>query len=381
MFFLIVIAGIILYSHPLQPLMAQSEVGSIKCIIKGEVIDRPQCNKLVLLKEGENPRTSDGISIPIVNGKFEYELNCNYEELYQLIFYDEINEYRPVKFISEQGNINFILYSKDQFDKNIVEGSVLNKAYRDFEIEGINKQKSLFEEMNTRIEQLGKDGTDISSVAKTISDSLAQELSLWTLHKIKEDPTIVGYSNLVQFSNDFKKYLNDISPIADVYQTVFAPKYPNHPYTERMVSFFVGSSFKKGSPFIDFMATDFNGKQVKLSERISGKPAVLHLWASWCSPCRQNGKELIPVYEEFRDKGFIVIGVARERGSSAAAESAVKQDQYPWENLVELNDTEQIWEKYGIGNAAGGDFLIDEKGIIVSVAPSIDEIRDFFKNR
>jgi len=38
---------------------------------------------------------------------------------------------------------------------------------------------------------------------------------------------------------------------------------------------------------------------------------------------------------------------------------------------------EQIWNKYGLGNIAGGNFLIDENGIIVAVSPSIDEIRDF----
>jgi thiol-disulfide isomerase/thioredoxin len=146
-----------------------------------------------------------------------------------------------------------------------------------------------------------------------------------------------------------------------------------------MKDLFTTSSFKAEVSFIDFTAVDLTGKPVKLSELIAGKPAVLHLWASWCGPCRQKGKELIPVYEEFRDKGFVVIGVARERGSTTAAEAAVKLDKYPWENLVEIDDVEKIWVKYGIGNAGGSDFLIDENGIIVAVAPSIEEIREFLK--
>jgi hypothetical protein len=73
-----------------------------------------------------------------------------------------------------------------------------------------------------------------------------------------------------------------------------------------------------------------------------------------------------------------VFGVAREK-SISSAEAAVKMDIYPWDNFVELNDTEQIWIKYGIGNAAGGDFLIDGKGIIVAVNPSIDDIIDFLE--
>ena len=79
-------------------------------------------------------------------------------------------------------------------------------------------------------------------------------------------------------------------------------------------------------------------------------------------------------------KGFVVLGVARER-SVSTAEAAIKLDNYPWENLVELNDTEKIWEKYGIGNSGGMVFLIDENGIIVANDPSIEEIRDFLINK
>jgi thiol-disulfide isomerase/thioredoxin len=173
---------------------------------------------------------------------------------------------------------------------------------------------------------------------------------------------------------------NDISPYVELYQTVFAPKFPDHPYSAQMENLFAGSSIKAGVPFVDFTTNDLSGNPVKLSERITGKPAILHLWASWCGPCRKIGKELIPVYEEFRDKGFVVVGVARER-SVSAAEAAIKLDKYPWENLVELNDTEKIWEKYGIGNSGGMVFLIDENGIIVANDPSIEDIRDFLINK
>jgi len=129
-------------------------------------------------------------------------------------------------------------------------------------------------------------------------------------------------------------------------------------------------------PFFDFTIVDLNAKPVRLSERITGKPAVLHLWSSTCLPCRKKAKELIPVYEEFRDKGFVVVGVAHEKNISTA-EAAIRVDKYPWENLVELNDVEQIRLQYGIAGSLGSHFLIDEKGKIIVVAPSNDEIREF----
>jgi len=408
------ITGIKLYQTP-------KPTGAIKCTLKGEVIDRPQSSRLMLLKEGEDLFSTKGISIPIRNGKFEYVLNCNHEEFYQLIFYDEWMQspkrWRPVMFISEQGVINFTLHPEGQHKMNRVENGKLNNEYQDFIIEEANintpspydkfhaiinqlrtdgkyytseaqsllNQISVIADNNKRralseqYQKLSNEGFDITPAAKEAIasiDSIRRATQLRRLQYTREHPNIVGYSILVSETRDVINSKNDISLFSDVYQTIFAPKYPDHPYTAKMIDLLIGSSLKSGIPFIDFTAVDLTGKQVTLSEQIAGKPAVLHLWASWCGPCRQKGKDLIPVYEEFCDKGFVVIGVAREK-SISTAEAAVKSDKYPWENLVEIDDVEQIWNKYGLGNIAGGNFLIDENGIIVAVSPSIDEIRDF----
>ena len=413
------ITGIRLYKVKTLP-----STTAIKCTLKGEVIDRPHSSRLMLSKYGEDMRISQWISIPIRNGMFEYVLNCDHEELYELTFSDEWNRgsWRPVKFISEQGVIHFTLHPQDQYEMNRVEGSTLNKELRDFDIEDTNKVQPLYDVLNARREQLDKngkyytpeaqllfdrmnastdavekgaltdqwrklnsEGLDITPYAKAVQksgDSVSLVMLRWRLQYVKEHSNIVGYSILVSEAKYVaSQFKTDISPIADIYQTIFAPKYPDHPYTAQMIDLLTGSSLKPGLSFIDFTAVDFTGKPVKLSERIAGKPTVLHLWASWCGPCRKKGMELIPVYEEFRDKGFVVIGVAREKDTPVAAEAATKLDKYPWENLVELNDVEKIWIKYGIGNAGGGDFLIDENGIIVAVSPSIDEIRDFLTNK
>ena len=389
----------------------------IKCTLRGVVIDRPQSSQLLLLKQGDDPRIN-AVYIPINDGKFEYVLNCEHEEQYEIIFNDEFERggsVRLVKFFSERGVINFTLYPEDRFIENIVEGGKLTKEYRNYLIpilkkyeaiekeflakskqyfeenfgEVLNKNERLEDDLRSKVEQLGKEGVDIKPVIQVITEmeqslykEANQEIKLLTLQFIKEHPTIAGYSVLISEVNSMLQRnrlyqeTNDISPYADLYQTVFASKFPNHPYSERMQNLFAGASIKAGVPFVDFTTNDLNGNPVKLSERIKGKPAVLNLWASWCGPCRKKGKDLIPVYEEFRDKGFVVIGVARERNVSTA-ETAVKTDKYPWENLVELNDAEKIWEKYGIGNSGGMIFLIDENGIIVANDPSVNEIREF----
>ncbi len=273
-----------------------------------------------------------------------------------------------------------VLHSERQFDKNIVEGGKLNREYQEYYSKLFEKHTAIGNELNAKMEQLSKEGVDISTVAESMQLSAYQELFNWQLQYAKENPTIVGYGIFAFGVRQVIQSPFEVEPYSIAFQTVFAPKYPNHPYTAQLFNVFTGSSLKAGVPFIDFTAVDLNGKSVKLSELIAGKPAVLNLWASWCGPCRRKGKELIPVYEEFSDKGFVVVGVARERVISTA-EAAIKLDKYPWENLVELSDVEQIWDKYGIGNAGGSIFLIDENGIIVAVSPTTDEIRNFLLDK
>ena len=363
--------------------------GTVECTIKGEVIDRPESKQLILKKQGEDLRIH-GVQIPIVDGKFEYFLNCDHEELYELVFYDEFVQgaYKPIAFFSEQGIINFTLHPSDEFKKNIVKGGKLNSKYIDYKNEILQKanelepSKSVDEKVKQQINKDGQLNEDTYPLYLQIcrEDSLYQEWIRWKLQYIREHSDVAGYSILVSEARREKDKIHDFSQFAEIFQTIFAYKYPNHPYTEKMINMLTGSSLKSGNKFVDFVAVNVHGESVRLSERIAGKPTVLHLWASWCGPCRQKGKELIPVYEEFRNKGFVVIGVAREK-NIPTAEAAIKQDKYPWENLVELNDAEQIWVKYGIGNSGGSVFIIDEKGIIVAVAPTIDEIRNFLLSR
>ena len=125
---------------------------------------------------------------------------------------------------------------------------------------------------------------------------------------------------------------------------------------------------------VDFSAPDLEGNMVKLSDQIKGKVALIDLWASWCGPCRRLSSSMIPIYEAFKDKGFTVVGIARENNNTDAMKKAIEQDKYPWLNLVELNDKGNIWEMYGAGNSGGCTYLVDKDGKILAIHPSAEEV-------
>jgi thiol-disulfide isomerase/thioredoxin len=49
------------------------------------------------------------------------------------------------------------------------------------------------------------------------------------------------------------------------------------------------------------------GETTKI-ENLKGSVLLLNLWATWCGPCRKEMPELVAMENEFKEKGFKVIG-------------------------------------------------------------------------
>ena len=140
-------------------------------------------------------------------------------------------------------------------------------------------------------------------------------------------------------------------------------------------------SVKPCGHYVEFEAPDLEGRVVNVSEVIKGKIAIIDLWASWCMPCRAKAKMMIPIYEKYKDKGFEIVGVAREFKNTERMKQAIAQDKYPWLQLVELDDGQRLWTRYMLGNAGGGVFLVDRDGTILAVNPKPEEVRKILEQK
>lgn len=70
------------------------------------------------------------------------------------------------------------------------------------------------------------------------------------------------------------------------------------------------SASQEGNMFIDFEA-EYEGKVQKLSDYVGkGSYVLVDFWASWCAPCRAEIPNLIKAYNDYKDKGLVVLGVA-----------------------------------------------------------------------
>ncbi len=116
----------------------------------------------------------------------------------------------------------------------------------------------------------------------------------------------------------------------------------------------------------DFSMSDTAGKIISSKDIISrSKYTFIDFWASWCVPCRAQGRELQPLYEKYRSGGFSVIGVSLDTDASAW-KKAITADGYTWTNVSDLKGFESpLTEKYRI-TGVPRNFLLDERGVIVA---------------
>lgn len=65
----------------------------------------------------------------------------------------------------------------------------------------------------------------------------------------------------------------------------------------------------KASAHLDFTLKDIDGASVKLTD-YKGKVVLLNFWATWCGPCEQEIPAFVEMYDRYKDKGFVILGVS-----------------------------------------------------------------------
>jgi thiol-disulfide isomerase/thioredoxin len=50
-------------------------------------------------------------------------------------------------------------------------------------------------------------------------------------------------------------------------------------------------------------------------EGLKGQVVLVNAWATWCAPCVLEMPGFQRVYEDYRDRGFTVLGISRDEGS------------------------------------------------------------------
>lgn len=390
--------------------------------LKGKIIGRDS-KTMFIIPRTTSDRSKDKPIIKIINNEFTYTFVPKNLEAYEIVFEDEYNKgaWRPVIFFPDTSQIEMQLYAMDDADKNIIKGGLLNRSYFEYmSLEKARYQKkrdqlsektrllnkagnywskeheALMEKLRQakdqteklplyqqreELQKVGRDLTPEGLKIRNSYDSLNRDLVKWRYAYIEQYPSISNYFlmyNDVQYQAKENRYL---AMMIDEAYKQYASKFPEHFYT-KVVGDAIGGIVKifPGNQFIDFTAPDLSGKEFTLSAEIKNKVALIDLWGSWCGPCIAKAQLVVPIYKKYKDKGFTVVGIAREFKNTDALKNRLKKEEFRWLNLVEMDDKNGIWNKYSISNGAGIQVLVDATGKILAVDPTAEELEKILKN-
>lgn len=110
---------------------------------------------------------------------------------------------------------------------------------------------------------------------------------------------------------------------------------------------------------LDFVLKDHNNVPVKMTE-YKGKVVVLNFWATWCGPCKEEIPAFVELYDQYKDKGLVIVGVSID-DSVEQLRPFMKEwrMQYP---VLQMN--EDIETAYGPFYGVPMTFLIARDGTI-----------------
>lgn len=133
---------------------------------------------------------------------------------------------------------------------------------------------------------------------------------------------------------------------------------------------------KVGADVVDFVMADTTGIERHLTEFVGkGKYVLVDFWASWCGPCRQEMPEVKKIYEQYKGKGFDIVGVSLDNNKKAWV-GAINKMELPWHHISDLKG----WQcegaaVYGI-NAIPATILYGPDGKVIAAGLRAHELAE-----
>ena len=90
---------------------------------------------------------------------------------------------------------------------------------------------------------------------------------------------------------------------------------------------------KEGAMVVDF-EVEYSGKMQRLSDYVGkGQYVLADFWASWCNPCRMEIPNLVNVYNKYKNKGLVVLGVSFN-DTPEHTQEAIKKLNIPYPQII-----------------------------------------------
>lgn len=329
--------------------------------ISGTVADPAYEGKNVYVQEMTANEMIPVDTTVITNGTFTFEGQADTTVLRFIALDETVNPQKPSRVLAvlEPGNIVV------KFDSiNTVSGTNLNDSHSAFrkEEEKISKEMRAVSQKYRELASAGLMTDSIDAELNTEFDEKSSDLTTKTADFIKANIT-----------NPLGKFLFMTS--ADMFE----------PATQREILALTDDAYKSqdnikrivtrlenaenvaiGKKFVDFTMKDPDGNDISLSDYAGkGKVVLIDFWAAWCGPCVAEMPNVVAAYNNYKDKGFEVVGVSLDRERDQWLKG-LKDMNMTWPQMSDLKFWEtpvvELYAFRGIPHTV----LLDKDGTIIA---------------
>lgn len=359
--------GIIGFFFALVSLSAQAQTTSNFTISGTATTGNLSVAKVYLQYQSEGNNTMD--SSDFVNGKYSFKGNISEPVLARIrVKYLPDAAGKMIKPMQGRDLISVFLSkgditinSIDSFSNITVNGSVAQDDYSTL----TKSFQPLNEQMNALYKQFEEAGDDVVK-KKAIEDKAD---SLDKLQKKMYADFVTNHPN-----SPIALYCVNVFAGWDINPELVAPLYAKLPATTQQS--FSGKNLGDriaiarktaiGNVAPEFVQNDTLGNPVALSS-FRGKYVLVDFWASWCGPCRRENPMVVKAFQQFKGKGFTIVGVSLDQpGAKEKWMDAIHKDALTWTHVSDLKYWEnEVAKQYGI-RAIPQNFLLDPSGKIIA---------------
>jgi len=102
-----------------------------------------------------------------------------------------------------------------------------------------------------------------------------------------------------------------------------------------------GSCEAEGRATYDFVLKNEFNAPVKLAD-FKGKVAIVNFWATWCGPCKTEIPDFVKLYDEYKDKGLVIVGISID-DSAEQLQAFMKEYKMNYPVVQMTPDVESAW--------------------------------------
>jgi thiol-disulfide isomerase/thioredoxin len=121
-----------------------------------------------------------------------------------------------------------------------------------------------------------------------------------------------------------------------------------------------------------------NGNNFSFSSLSNKKIILIDFWASWCGPCRSNHVVLNKLYENYKVKGFEIVGISLDKDKNLWKKAIIKEE-IAWINISELKGYESEIAKNYFINEIPFNIVIDGNKKIIATDVNKYELEQLLK--